>query len=159
VKLRRIIAIPTTLAIVAALTLPALAAPPAAVLAPINQVIASINAGNTSRLNGYYVSNPILIDEYAPYTWTGSNAAVQWWSGFEQLGKKVGFTNVKASMQQVQHYDVIGDKAYVVAPVVITYMAKGKPQKETGLWAFTLQRAGGTWKIATQSWATATNTM
>jgi ketosteroid isomerase-like protein len=134
-------------------------APPASLTAPVSRVVAVLNANDLSRLPSNYTANATIIDEFPPYVWTGRNAPVQWWRGFQQLTTKAHFSNVKTSMQPVQHYSVSGDKAYVVAPLVITYTANGKTQKETGLIACTLVRSGGLWKIATQSWATQTTTM
>lgn len=62
-------------------------------------------------------------------------------------------------MLPVRESEMAQERAYVVVPMEITYVYKAKPQKETGVLTCTLQRIGKTWKIATQTWSTASNTM
>ncbi len=133
--------------------------PPAAVVAPIAHMLRDCSNHDSSHLDSYYLSNATVVDEFAPYTWTGSNAALQWWDDLERANEQQNTNGMKVVMLPVKHFAVSGDRAYVIVPLVITYTASGKPQTETGLAAFTLRRSGGAWKIATQSWATSTNTM
>lgn len=155
----------TTLAILAALLISpvsraaAQTPPPPALMATINAVLTDTNANDLSRLDSYYTPNAVVVDEFAPYVWTGSQAASQWWAGVEQLNKKLQISGMKAAAQPVRHFDMSGEKAYVVVPLVLSYTYKNKPQKETGTITCTLLNTGGAWKIATQTWSTETNTM
>jgi ketosteroid isomerase-like protein len=147
-------------ALLAALSAPATAATvPAAVMAPISGIIKDSNANNTAGLDSNYTSDAVVIDEFTPYVWTGSGAGSRWWNGVIQLNKKMSLTNMRAAMRPIEHFNVTGDKAYVVVPLVITYGYKGKLQKETGTLTLTLQRSGNLWKVATQTWGTLSNTM
>jgi ketosteroid isomerase-like protein len=147
-------------AILAGLAAPASAATvPAAVMAPISAVLKYTNANDTSKLDAYYTSDAVVIDEFAPYVWTGSSAGARWWTSLMAVNRKTSISNMKASMQPVQHFNVSGDKAYVVVPATVSFFYKGKPQKETGTLTMTLQRSGTDWKIATQTWGTLSNTM
>lgn len=152
-----------TLLLIAAISMlaaPAAAAtPPAAVMAPINAILAQTNADKGSGLDAYYTSDAVVVDEFAPYAWSGPTAAGQWWAGVDKLSAKMGTSGVHAAAQPVKHFGVTGDRAYVVVPLYISYVTKGKPEHETGLLTVTLRRSAGTWKIATQTWATATSTM
>lgn len=154
----------TALAVIGALLIGASSAaaakaPPAAVIVPILSAVRDTNTNDLHRLDSYYVAAPVIVDEFPPFVWTGAQAATRWWMGFEKLGKNAGLSNVKAMTLPVRESDTTQDKAYVVVPMEITYVYKAKPQKETGVLTCTLQRTGKTWKIATQTWSTASNTM
>jgi ketosteroid isomerase-like protein len=131
----------------------------AAVMAPISAMLAATNADKGAELAAYYTADAVVVDEFAPYAWTGPTAAAQWWAGVDKQMAQMGTKTIHAVAQPIKHYDVTGDSAYVVVPLSISYVVKGKPGHETGLFTLTLRRSGGTWKIATQTWATATSTM
>jgi len=130
---------------------------PAAVMAPIDAILAATNADKGGELAAYYTSDAVVVDEFAPYAWTGPTAATQWWAGVDKQMAQMGTKAIHAVAQLVRHYNVTGDSAYVVVPLYISYAVKGKRGHETGLFTLTLHRSGGTWKIATQTWATATS--
>jgi ketosteroid isomerase-like protein len=148
------------LALAAVLAAPAAAAtPPPDVMAPINAVLAATNADKIAGLDSYYTADAVVVDEFAPYVWTGQTAGTHWWTALDRLGVQMGSSAVHATALAVEHFEVKGDSAYVVIPLEITYTLKGKPQHETGLWTVTLRRSGGAWQIATQTWGTSTSTM
>jgi ketosteroid isomerase-like protein len=132
---------------------------PTAVMAPIDAMLAATNADKGEDLAAYYTSDAVVVDEFAPYAWTGPTAAAQWWAGVDKQMAQMGTKTIHAVARPISHYGVTGDSAYVVVPLYISYTVKGKPGHETGLFTLTLRRSGGTWKIATQTWATATSTM
>lgn len=140
---------------------PAIAAsgPSRAVMAPIQAVAAATNADKARSMDAYFLPNAVVVDEFPPYMWSGANAASRWWTAFDMLGSKLGATNFRATALPIKQSNVFGNAAYVVVPVVITFAIKGKPQRETGLWTFTLQRSGAAWKIATVTWGTSTSTL
>lgn len=159
-QLRRLLGFIALSAFFAGLSVPAGAATvPAAVMAPISAVIKNANANDVSKLNSNYTADAVVIDEFAPYTWNGSDAGSRWWRGQMQFSKRLSISNMQAAMQPVKHFSVTGDRAYVVVPLIISYGYKGKQQKETGTLTLTLRRSGNAWKIATQSWGTISNTM
>jgi ketosteroid isomerase-like protein len=131
---------------------------PAAVAATVNAMLAATNANNGTQLAAYYTPNAVVVDEFAPYAWTGPAAASQWWAGVDKQIAQMGSTAIHATAQPIKHFDVAGDSAYVVVPLSISWSVKGKPGHETGLMTLTLRRLGGVWKIATQAWGTATST-
>lgn len=159
-QLRNLLTSIALTAVLAGLAAPAsAAAPPAGVMATISAVLKDTNANDTSKLDGYYTSDAVVIDEFAPYVWTGTGAGTRWWTSLVAFNRKMSISNMKASMQSIQHFNVAGDKAYAVVPLTISFGYKGKPQKETGTLTLTLQRSGNDWKIATQTWGTLSNTM
>ena len=135
----------------------AAATPLAVLMVPINAMIAATNADNVAGIDAYYTPDAVIVDEFAPYRWTGQAAATQWWSGVHKMSATSGTANVHAAVQRVQHYQVSGDDAYVIVPLRITYTLKSQPAYENGILTLTLRRRGGTWKIATQIFTTTTN--
>jgi hypothetical protein len=128
-----------------------------AIMAPLNTEIAATVANNAAAMGGLFTPDAVVVDDFAPYVWTGANAGSQWWTAFQAVAAKAGLTHVYATAQPITQYNVSETSAYVVVPLVITYELKGKPQRQTGLWTFTLRKAP-TWKIVTLTWAALTRT-
>lgn len=150
-------------AIIAVTALPSFGAnpkPSAAMMKPIEAVAMALNTGNVSSLStGVYTSNATVVDEFSPYMWSGSNAGINWLTDFEAFAKKIHLTNGKAALMPVKNFEQSGNRAYVVVPTNFGAMINGKPVKETGAWTFTLQRAGSSWLIQTETWGRLTQTM
>jgi hypothetical protein len=152
----------TLFALIAALTTSASAAtnaPSAAMMQPIRSAIASLNNGSAKPLAGIYAANATIVDEFAPYSWSGANAGTMWYNDFTRFAKSVGLTNAKGVLLNPTAFDRSGNRAYLVVPVNFGGTMKGKTIKEHGTWTFTLQRSGSRWQIVTQSWGTVTETM
>jgi hypothetical protein len=146
--------------LLASFTLPAVAAGPnAAVMATVNGVIAAADADNAGQVNSYFASSAHVVDDFAPYVWSGSDAGSRWWTASDKDAAKHGVTDLRATLQPITHYGVAGDDAYVVLPLALTYTLKGKPGHTNGLWTLTLHQSGGSWKITSATWATTSGSM
>lgn len=142
-------------ALLASLTLPVAASETdAAVMAALNGVIAAADADNASQVNSYFALSATVVDDFPPFSWSGSDAGARWWSTSDKDIAKHGIAHVHAVLQTVTQFAVAGDDAYVVAPLAITYTVKGQPARTSGLWTLTLRQMGGTWKITSATWTT-----
>lgn len=148
------------IALTATLCAPAAAAPPPpAIMATINGALARGNADDASGLNAYFTASSIVIDDFPPYLWTGPNAAAKWWHALDSLNAMLHVTKLHFTIGNVtQVYSSTG-VAYASVPLTITYLYKGTPQKDTGMWAVTLKQTGATWKIVSGSWASISSTL
>lgn len=133
---------------------PALAAGSnSAIMVPVAGAVAAVNADNGAKLNSYFMPKATVVDEFSPFIWSGPNVAAVWLHDLDQANARTGITELHATMLGITHVDITGDHAYVEAPLDISWHYKGKIQRETGLWVFTLYHTGGVWKITTVSWA------
>lgn len=144
-------------AVSAASLVPALAAtpaPPAAVMQPVQSAISSLNTSSAKPLAGIYASNATIVDEFAPYSWSGSNAGQSWFVDFTKFAKNIHLTNANGTLLKPTAFSQSGNRAYLVVPVNFGGTMAGKNILEHGTWTFTLQRSDASWRIVTQSWGT-----
>ncbi len=130
---------------------PALAAEDA-VLEPIHGFIQASNANDLTHLSKYFTATPSLVDEFAPYHWSGPGAVQAWASGIAAASKQ-GMTDALLDYgppRLIQHQ---GRHAYVVAPCTVSFKMKGKAQRETGVLTFALDRTSRGWRIAAMAWS------
>lgn len=132
---------------------PAAAADPGlAALAP--KMAAALIADDVATLRAACAANATVVDEFAPYSWSGSDACVRWAAGFAAFAKQLGLTGFKATVAPKPFTDVTKKNAYVTARVTFDAMLKGKPISEAGTWTFVVVKDGTGWKITSMAWGT-----
>lgn len=124
-----------------------------AVSAPIRQMTEAFNKGDIATVKALHVAAPMIVDNVAPFIWSGPAAFDSWLADLMKAegaaGKSDGVVMFGDPVDQV----VSGDTAYVVTPCSYTYKQGGKTVREQGFTAFTLVKQGGAWKIQSWSWA------
>jgi SnoaL-like domain len=147
-------------ALLLTLTAPASAAGPgAAIMATVNGVVRSFGVDKPSSVGTWFTPNATVVDDFAPYSWTGTNAAVRWWTALDAGNVKAGLAKLRITARPVTQFDVSGDIAYVVVPLDLSFVLKSKLEHQSGLWALTLRRSGERWTIVSASWALETSTV
>ena len=117
-----------TLALLCGLRAPAAAAPDAAILKPVDALIAAIVAGNAAGVRDAYQSTAEIVDEFPPYHWGGAGAATRWANGFAKALKSDGMSQIGLSRTGTPAISVDGPHAYAVVPAQFSYVAEGKRQ-------------------------------
>jgi hypothetical protein len=123
----------------------------AAVRAPIAAAIAAGQSGNVKLLRQQYVPSPTIVDEFAPFRWSGANALDAYFVSYGRMVEMTKMSNSNVTMGSPAYTYVAADSAYVLVPITVTASFHGKPYTQKGTIAFTLQRTGSSWKIATQT--------
>ena len=132
----------------------ALAADDSAIMTPVNGFIeATGKAADINRAASYWTANQSMVDEFAPYHWTGPNAVRNWWAGFLADSKKSGATDAVVVTTARPHILQTATHAYVVQPARVELKVKGKPVAINGLLTFALDRTKAGWKIASCAWS------
>jgi hypothetical protein len=94
-----------------------------------------------------------IIDEFAPFTWTGPKAFDDWGAGFGADAKALGITEPKVSLSAPIVMNVTAEHAYLIYPAAYTYKLKGVSMREPAHMAFALRKEGSAWKIAAWTWS------
>ena len=131
---------------------PAGAATDAGAKAVINAAVAATNTNDPSKVGSYFSSDAVIVDENAPFVWRGPSAGSSWWQTVQHAIS--GGSMHAAAGPLIEYRTDKAMNAYAVVPLHITVSMKGKTMRESGLWALTLHRFTGGWKITTASWAT-----
>jgi hypothetical protein len=97
-------------------------------------------------------SGTSIIDEFAPYTWTGPTAFDDWSAAFDADSKARGVTEPKVTLGAPIVKNVTAGQAYLTYPSLYTYKLKGVSMRETGHVAIALRKEASAWKIAGWSW-------
>src|SRR4029078_4511906 len=79
-------------AICVALSNPAQAAPADDAVRAVTTWLDKFNAGDMSAFYAAHTANPVIVDEFAPYLWSGANATHVWADGFDADAEAHGIT-------------------------------------------------------------------
>jgi hypothetical protein len=119
-------------------------------MAPVNQFIDGLNAGNVKKAAAAHMPGSPIIDEFAPHHWNSFDA---WLKGFMADSKKNKVTDVHLVLAAPTTSTVGARQAYEVVPNTITAKVDGKPNEEKGIFTFALVKTAHGWRIASWAWA------
>ena len=119
-------------------------------MAPVNQFVDSLNAGDAKKAAAAHLPSSPIIDEFAPHHWNSFGA---WLKGFMADSKKNKVTDVHVTLAAPTTSTVGAKEAYEVVPNTITAKVDGKPNEEKGIFTFALVKTAHGWRIASWAWA------
>jgi hypothetical protein len=123
------------------------------VMAPVRQFINGFNSGDVKMAKEACTDNLIIIDDFPPHAWDGSEAISKWLNDLQMFGKKNGSSDWFLTLGKPRHVDVTEAHAYVVVPTNLSYKKNRQLVKEAGLMTLVLHKGASGWRIAAWSWA------
>lgn len=148
------------LAIAAAMLTPAIAhaaapaQPPAEMLRAAYAVADASATVNAGLFKTAMTSNPTIVDEFAPYAWTGAGAIDRYTAALKAWLSANGLADLRVVIDTPRYWDVSGDRAWMSLPATFIYNAGGKANAEAGAYAMVFVRTGGHWRISSWAWST-----
>ena len=119
--------------LVSTLVVPVLMAATGDVTAPIHQFLDGFNSGDMKTAAAAYATGDLMIvDEFPPYHWLGSNAPQAWAADFDKLVKAEGSSDASVKYGSPTRTEVEGNLAYVIVPTTYLYKQHGKSLAEKG---------------------------
>lgn len=152
--MRRIVAV-----LLLAAAVPAAAVTPdTAVMAPINVFLDAFNKGDTKTAATMMVAGGgAIVDEFAPYQWSGPTAMTAWAADFGRDATARGVSDGRITLGAPTRSEVGATSAYVVTPAHYSFKQKGVAMVEDGSLTFALVKGKaskmGAWKIAAWTWS------
>ena len=150
-------------AILAALATPAVAAqvsgPDPQVMATVDAALGAGLSGDIGKLRDQYAPGCTFIDEFAPFLWTGPNAIDGYLASGARMYQETRHADGKTTIEPPAFVYVSGDRAFVVEPLSGTATVRGRPYAQRGSFAFTLARTDGRWRITSQTWTKASESL
>lgn len=135
-------------AAVFAFAVPAQAAPADDAVSAVRTWIDKFNAGETAAFFAGHAGSPTIIDEFAPYKWSGPKAADAWAQGFDADAKAHNITEPRMDYAAPIRAESDGKSAYIILPTVYRFKQNGRSMSAAGTMTFVMVHQGPAWKIA-----------
>jgi hypothetical protein len=140
-------------AFAALLIAPMASARDAGIATTIKTMMDGFNKGDVAGVKAIHIAEPTIVDNVAPFVWSGAGSFDKWLGDLMKAEAAAGKSDGQVWFGESVDEQISGDRAYVVTPCSYTYKQGGKTVRESGFIAFTLVKAGGTWKVASWTWA------
>jgi hypothetical protein len=114
------------------------------------------NAGDIEAFVAAHQDNPVIIDEFAPYSWSGSGAVQRWMADYMRDATARGISEGRVDHGRPLQSGSDGNSAYVVLPTTYRFLQNGRRLAGRGSMTFVMVRDGTTWKIASWTYSGAT---
>lgn len=126
--------------------------PDPAMMAPIERVAAFIASGGVgSAAEAFAGSDVTILENFAPYLFTGAGAVATWTLGMR--AHLSGVTGLQHQFGQPHNFSRAGDLAFLSLPTQWSGVVDGRVFTERGGWCFVLTKQAHEWRIRNYGWA------
>ena len=127
---------------------------PSAMMASIYAFANGDATANAAQLKAACMPNATIIDEFAPYQWSGAGSAERYAADVKAFFKASDLTDVHVAIEDPRYWDAKGDSAWVSVPATFWFVMGGKHATESGEFTFVLTKINDAWKVKTSAWTT-----
>jgi len=119
-------------------------------MAPVTALASYLAHVAGAVLPPVFVDEPVIVEDFAPYVFTGKEAATQWDVGFRQHA--IPLKDLKFRFAPAHDFERMGDRAFFVLPTTWRGVYKDRRFEEHGAWSFVLKNTAGQWRILAYGW-------
>jgi ketosteroid isomerase-like protein len=94
----------------------------------------------------------VVIDDLPPYVWRGSGACSRWYKAVKAWAEGAAVTHLTIKIGNTSHLEAEAGHAYLVAPVMLSYIKAGKPVDFPGTLTMTLKKDASGWRVSGAAW-------
>jgi hypothetical protein len=138
------------------LAAPVHAGPAEDATAAVTSVLDRFNAGDIEAFFQAHQEGAIIVDEFAPYIWTGSGSAQRWAGDYMRDAEARAISEGRIDYSAPIQANSDGTSAYIVLPTTYRFLQRGVRMAGRGSMAFLMTRVGTNWKIASWTYSGAT---
>ena len=135
---------------------PARAGPAEDATSAVTNILDRFNAGDIDGFFAAHRDGAIIIDEFAPYVWTGSHSAQRWAGDYASNAQANGISGGRVDYGPPIQASSDGAAAYIVLPTIYRFVQRGTHMAGRGSMTFIMARIGTSWKIASWTYSGAT---
>jgi hypothetical protein len=126
--------------------------PDPAMMAAVERVAAFIASGAVgSPAEAFAVSDVTILENFAPYLFSGAGAVEAWALGMQ--AHLSGVTALRHRLGQPHNFSRSGDLVFLSLPTQWSGFIDGRAFTEKGGWCFVLTKQGHDWRIRNYGWA------
>lgn len=135
---------------------PALAGPAEDATKAVTTVLDKFNGGDAAAFAAAHRDGAAIIDEFAPYSWSGAGSVKTWLEAYAADATKRGISGGRVEYGKPLQASSDGTSAYIVLPTTYSFSQNGKKMAGKGSMTFVMAKTGAEWKIASWTYSGAT---
>ena len=122
-------------------------------LCDIRAFIDEVNRGDSASALARLTEDVCIVEDIAPYRWTGREAGGQWLAAMGANAQRLGVTTISMTPGEPRRIEADGEHGYCVITGRVTLEGPGTRLREDGLITFAMRREGEHWRISALTWA------
>src|SRR5690349_20151209 len=137
-------------------------APPAPAMTPaedatkfVTTIIDKFNGGDVKAWVGAQADDTLIVDEFAPHSWSGAGSAKRWLDAYMKDSQANGVSGGRVDYGKPLQATSDGTTAYLVLPTTYRFVQKGAKMAEPSSMTFVMKRDGKDWKITSWTYSAA----
>ena len=119
----------------------------------VHRFIEGFNRDDVERMQAVCVDETVIIDDFPPYQWSGSDAASRWYRDMAGMATQAGMSDWSVRSDEPRQLMVSDGLGYVVVPVEARWLEEGTPALRTGYFTAALRELAEEWRISAFAWA------
>ena len=116
----------------------------------VTKVIDQFNGGDVKAWLAAQANDTLIVDEFAPHTWSGAGSPQRWLDAYAKDSQTNGVSAGRVDYGKPLQATSDGNTAYVVLPTTYRFVQKGVKMAEPSSMTFVMKKNGASWKIS--SW-------
>lgn len=121
----------------------------------ITKVIDQFNAGDVKAWLAAQQDDTLIVDEFAPHTWSGAGSPQRWLDAYAKDSQANGVSGARVDYGKPLQATSDGTTAYVVLPTRYRFVQKGTKMAEPSSMTFVMKHDATGWKIASWTYSAA----
>ena len=121
----------------------------------VTSIMDKFNAGDVKAWVSAQDDSTLIIDEFAPHSWSGPGSAQRWLDAYMKDSKTNGISGARVDYGKPLQATSDGTTAYIVLPTTCRFVQKGAKMAEPSSMTFVMKRVGQDWKITSWTYSAA----
>lgn len=129
---------------------PAQAGPAEDATSAATAMLDRLNVGDMDAFFQAHQDGAIIVDEFAPFNWSGSGSVQRWAGDYMRDAGARGISGGRVDYGAPIQANSDGSSAYIVLPTTYRFVQRGTRMAGRGSMTFFMTHVGTSWKVA--SW-------
>ena len=121
----------------------------------VTSTIDKFNGGDVDAWLAAQADNTLIVDEFAPHSWSGAGSPRRWLDAYGKDSQASGVSNPRVDYGKPLDAVSDGKSAYVVLPTTYRFTQKGIKMAEPSSMTFVMNHDGAKWKIISWTYSAA----
>ena len=121
----------------------------------VTKVIDQFNGGDVKAWLAAQANDTLIVDEFAPHTWSGAGSPQRWLDAYAKDSQTNGVSAGRVDYGKPLQATSDGNTAYVVLPTTYRFVQKGVKMAEPSSMTFVMKHDATGWKITSWTYSAA----
>jgi hypothetical protein len=116
-------------------------------------MVDAVNRGDCGEAASYFNAEPLIIEDIAPFQWSGASAVADWLSAMGANAASLGASLIEMTLHSVERLEIQANCSYAWFPGTLRMSVTGGELHAKGVLTLVLVKDSSCWLIDTLVWS------